>query len=64
MSPGHLRGRLESINAEVRAIEQELVKHGAQGVIRSYEIRFEMTESSEAIERAIAKLDENYRGAS
>lgn len=62
MSPSTLRSRLESINLEINSLEEELTKQESQGVIASHEIRFEVTEASESLERAIERLDQNYRG--
>ncbi len=59
-----LRNRLENINALLRRVEVDLVEQGKQGVVAAHEIRLEVTESSEAVERAIEALDANYRDMS
>ena len=61
LSPGDLRSRLEELQAEVRGIENDLDGPVRQGVVALIGIRHELVEASEALERAISELDENYK---
>jgi len=64
MSPSEIRGRLEKANAEIRLLEQDLVEWGRQGATLASPVRFEVTEASEALERAVEVLDQSYKSAS
>ena len=62
MTPGEVGDVLARINSDVRDLEEELNKQSRAGVTEVYEIRAEVTESSEALERALDILNENYGG--
>lgn len=61
MNPGKLRDQLSALQQEILQVERTLDTMVSRGVSQLVEVRQEITESCEALERAVEKLDENYK---
>jgi hypothetical protein len=61
MNPGIIRDRLDRLSGRIRDLEQDLSGEICRERTGYVPICHELVEASEAVERAIALLDENYR---
>ena len=60
MTPGEVRSQLENLRAGAQEVEEVLTALIGQQIINVVEVRHEVTEAWEALERAIEILDTNY----
>lgn len=60
MTPSEIRAELEEIQLAMNSLEARLNEKIQAGSTGYCEIRHELTESSEGVDRAMGKLDENY----
>ena len=59
-TPGGVRSEMEKIQAQVSALEADLSAMVTKGAVGYVESRHELVEASDALNRAVEILDNNY----
>lgn len=64
VTPGTIRSRMETIQADISSLESDINGPISKGVVGLIEIRQELVEASDALHRAVESLDANYKSLS
>ena len=64
LSPGVIRSRMETIQAEISSLEADLNGPISKGIVGLIEVRHELVEDSDCLHRAVETLDNNYKSMS